>query len=382
MKDSLGFKKNMAYHILFLCIVLIGINQVFHKKQGQENTGAADGRLESRHSYSYSDILGAGASFPFPLYAKMFEAYRSEHKVRVNYQSIGSGGGVRQIRVQTIDFGATDAHLDDKQIALFKSEGKEILHIPIVLGAVVVAYNLKGFKNLKLNGAVLAGIYSGAIKKWDDEKIQSLNSNRNGESLPNKNIIAVHRSDGSGTTFVFSDFLGFSSDSWKRNVGIGKSLKWFRGALGAKGNEGVTQQIKNIPGAIGYISLNYALSAKLPIAAIQNADGKYILPSIKSVSEAASGQLPSDARVRLSGTATGGKGYPLSTFTWILVYKQQAYKGRSVKQAKELKNMLAWMLQADGQSLASPLFYAPLPKKAALQAKSILSRMLFNRQNL
>ncbi|BBM88552.1 phosphate-binding protein PstS [Spirochaetota bacterium] len=324
------------------------------------------------------NIIGAGASFPYPLYAKMFNRYYKETGTKINYQSIGSGGGIRQLKASVIEFGATDTFLNDDDLAQITAKGQKALHIPIVLGAVSVTFNLKNnSKKLNLDGSTLAEIFMGKITKWNDPKLIALNKNA---SLPNQPIIVVHRSDGSGTTAVFSGFLAYSSPAWKKQLGTGKSLNWFKGSVGAKGNEGVTAQVKSIPGAIGYISLNYALAAKLPVIAIENADKKFIAPSVATVSAAAK-KLPKDSRISLSEQPTRANGYPISTFTWIIVYQDQNYLNRTRDQAQALKNLLTWML-TDGQSETQPLHYAPLSTTAKKVALDIVKQMKFNKKPL
>jgi phosphate transport system substrate-binding protein len=294
-------------------------------------------------------INGAGATFPFPLYSKWFAEYNKLHPdLKFNYQSIGSGGGIKQITEKTVDFGASDAPMSEDELK--KAPG--VVHIPTVLGADVVVCN-GAPEGLKLSGEVLGDIFLGKITKWNDPKIAALNA---GAKLPDVAITVAHRSDGSGTTYVFTDYLAKVSPEWKTKVGAGKSVKWPVG-LGGKGNEGVTGIVKSTPGAIGYVELAYANQNKLPTASIKNADGTFVKPTIESISEAAAGvTLPADYRVSITD-AKGKNSYPISSFTYLLVYKDQTEPAKG----KALVQFLWWAIH-DGQKLAGPLDYAPLPK--------------------
>jgi phosphate transport system substrate-binding protein len=299
-------------------------------------------------------LTGAGATFPNPIYTKWFDAYHKETGVRINYQSIGSGGGIRQFTEGTVDFGATDAPMTDEQVARVKGN---VLHIPTVLGAVVATYNLPslGKAPLRFDGPTLAAIFLGRVTKWTDPRISALNP---GVSLPDQDIIVVHRSDGSGTTFIFTDYLSKVSPDWKGKVGKATSVEWPIG-LGGKGNEGVTQQVKQTDGAIGYVELIYAISNALPYAWIKNRESVFVEPSLKSVSAGAAGaRLGPDTDFRVSITDAPGKdSYPLSSFTWLLIGKEDP---DSVK-ARLLRNFLRWMLRPEAQRMAADLHYAPLP---------------------
>ena len=264
----------------------------------QARTDTAGGIAPAQYTSSGADLTGAGATFPAPLYSKWFDAYATKPGVKINYQPIGSGGGIRQLSEQTVDFGATDAPMSDAELG--KAKGGPVLHIPTALGAVVVIYNLPNVSaGLKLTGDVLAAIYLGQFTKWNDPRIASLNA---GVALPSSDILVVHRSDGSGTTYVFSDYLASVSPAWATKPGKGKELQWPVG-LGAKGNDGVSGQVKQTPGAIGYTELAYATQNKLTTAAIKNANGEFMAPSIESVTAAASGavaKLPPDTDYRVS----------------------------------------------------------------------------------
>lgn len=306
------------------------------------------------------DLDGAGATFPYPLYSKWFSDYARETGVRINYQSIGSGGGIRQLTAGTVDFGASDAPMTDTEMAKLESP---VLHLPTVLGAVVVTYNLPDVRDtLALSGPVLADIFLGRITKWNDSRIAALNR---GVTLPSSEILVVHRSDGSGTTYIFSDYLAAVSPSWKDGPGKGKELAWPTG-LGAKGNEGVAGQVKQMPGAIGYVELAYAKQNGLAYASIQNAEGTFVAPTIESVTAAAAGaagNLPADTDYRISiVNAPGADAYPISSFTYLLVYANQP----DAKKAEALIGFLRWYLR-EGEKSASSLDYAPLPPSIVSQ---------------
>ena len=301
-------------------------------------------------------INGAGATFPYPIYSKWFDAYtKVDPSVRFNYQSIGSGGGQKQILAQTVDFGASDGPMSDDNLA--KAPGK-LLHIPTVAGAVVVTYNVSGNPTLKFDGDTIAGIFLGEIKKWNDPKIAALNS---GVSLPDQEIVVVHRSDGSGTTFIWTDYLSKISPEWKTKVGNNTSVNWPSG-IGGKGNEGVAGQVKQTPGAIGYVELIYAIQNKMPYAEIKNAAGEFIKPTLESVTAAlATANIPDDFRFSMTN-APGKDAYPIAGATWLLVYEQQ----KDATKGKKLVEFLKWA-EKDGEKMAKDLDYAPLPE--ALQAR-------------
>lgn len=313
--------------------------------------------LLSLSSFAAETVLinGAGATFPYPLYAKWFSTYREVDKsVEFNYQSIGSGGGIRQFLAGTTDFGASDAPMKDDELAQSKVP---ILHIPATLGAVAVTFNLPGVKDsLNLTPEVLSKIFMGDIKKWDDEEILKLNPK---VVMPkNQYIIVCYRSDGSGTTAVFTEYLEKVSPDWKKRIGSGKSVKWPAG-LGGKGNEGVSSLVKQNPGSIGYVEMNYAFENKFPVFAIKNAKGDFVLPSVKSVTKAAEASLkslPEDFRVSIT-EAAGSDVYPISAYTYLLIYqKMESHKG------KKIVEFLKWSM-GKGQTMASGLNYAPLPNQ-------------------
>ncbi len=296
-------------------------------------------------------INGAGATFPYPIYSKWFDEYaKVDPSVRFNYQSIGSGGGQKQILAQTVDFGASDGPMSDDNLA--KAPGK-LLHIPTVAGADVVAYNLPGNPVLKLDPDAIAGVFLGQIKKWNDPKITALNP---GIKLPDQDIVVVHRSDGSGTTYIWTDYLSKISSEWKQKVGTNTSVNWPTG-LGGKGNEGVAGQIKQTPGALGYVELIYAVQNKMPYADVKNASGEFVKASLESITAAmATAQIPDDFRFSMTN-APGKDAYPIAGATWLLVYEQQ----KDAMKGKKLVEFLKWATK-DGEKMARDLQYAPLPE--------------------
>jgi phosphate transport system substrate-binding protein len=305
---------------------------------------------------SGADLTGAGATFPYPLYSKWIDAYATRANVRINYQSIGSGGGIRQLSEQTVDFGATDAPMSDAELA--KAKGGAVLHIPTALGAVAVVYNLPGVSQpVRLDGDVLAAIYQGQVTRWSDARIAALNA---GAQLPSSDILVVHRSEGSGTSYVFTDYLAAVSPGWAAKPGKGKEVQWPVG-LGAKGNEGVAGQVKQTPGAIGYVELAYANQNRMSTAMLRNAAGEFVAPAISSVTAAAaaaSARLGASTDYRVSIVNAAGAGaYPISSFTWILVYQKQA----DAAKGKKITDFLTWAL-SEGQALEAALDYAPLPE--------------------
>lgn len=319
-------------------------------------------------------LQGAGATFPNPLYQKWLSEYGKLHSnVRIDYQSIGSGGGIKQLKEQTVDFGASDAPMKEDDL---KSAPGEVLHIPTVLGAVVITYNLQGVNQpLKFSSEVIADIFLGKIKKWNDPKIAADNS---GVTLPANDITVVHRSDGSGTSAVFTDYLSKVSAEWKEKVGSGTSPSWPIG-IGGKGNEGVTGQVKNTPNTIGYVELAYAVQNKLPVAQIKNASGNFIEPSIDAVTAAASASAantPEDLRVSITNAA-GPQAYPISSYTYILVFKQQ----KDAAKGKALVDFLWWGIH-DGEQFAKELQYAPLPADIVKRAEGKISSITAGGQAL
>ncbi len=311
-------------------------------------------------------INGAGATFPYPLYSKWFDEYaRIDPSARFNYQSIGSGGGIRQIIARTVDFGATDGPMTDEQL---KAAPGEIFHIPTVLGAVVGTYNLAGNPKLRFTPDVLADVFLGKITKWNDDRLAALNP---GVSLPSQSIVVVHRSDGSGTTYIWVDYLSGVSPEWAQKVGRGTSVNWPVG-LGGKGNEGVAGQVKNTPGALGYVELAYAVQNKLPVGVIRNQAGKFVEPTIESTTAAAAGvDMPADFRVSLTNPPNPDA-YPMASFTWLLGYKGQPDEAKGRTLVKFL-----WWATHDGQKFARDLLYAPLPPQVVRPIEAKLREIRF-----
>ena len=303
----------------------------------------------------HADLLinGAGATFPYPIYSKWFDVYAKENPgIKFNYQSIGSGGGIRMLSNHTVDVGASDAPLTDQQLS--DAPGK-ILHFPSVMGAVVIAYNIPGFTGtLRLTGPLVADIFGGKVTKWSDDKIRALNP---GAALPDQDIVVCHRSDGSGTSYIFTDYLSKVSSAWASDPGKGTAVKWPIG-LGGKGNEGVTALVQQTPGAIGYVELIYALNNHIPYAELQNKAGNWVPASLAGVTAAAAsaaGSMPSDFRVSITD-APGADAYPISSFTYLIVYQKQTNK----EIGDQIKKFLGWAV-TDGQKYVPDLKYAPLP---------------------
>ena len=320
----------------------------------------------SKQSEKRIEIQGTGATFPYPLYSKWaLEYQKAAPRIRINYQSSGSGGGIRQITERIVDFGASDTPMTERELA--RVSGK-LLHIPTTLGAVVLAYNLPGVSKLNLSPEVIAGIFLGEVKRWNEPAIAKLNA---GVALPNRPITVVYRTDGSGTTAVFTEYLSKTSATWKEKVGTGKSVK-FPVGLGSKGNEGVSGQLKMIPGGIGYVELAYAKQAKLSYATVQNSKGQFVEPSLESVTAAAgsmSEAMPDDLRMSIVD-APGELAYPLGTFTYILVYEEQP----DLEKGRELAEFLWWAIH-EGQRIGTALHYAPLPSQVVTKIEAKLRCM-------
>ncbi len=332
-------------------------------------------------AFAQGALTGAGATFPYPLYAKMFEAYHQETGVQVNYQAIGSGGGQRQLLQKTVNFAASDAPLTDKQMVEYKQQtGSEVLHIPMALGAVVVTYNIPGGSagtHLKLTGSVLTNVFLGKIKMWNDPRIQSLNPEI---KLPAMPITVVHRSDGSGTSYVFTQYLSKVSPTWQQQVGFSTSVDWPTG-LGGKGNQGVAGLVQQTPGSFGYVELIYAIQNKLPYAELKNKSGNYILPSLASVKKAADGvELPADGRVSLTDTAAA-QGYPISTFTYILLYRNMVLNNDTEAKALAVKKLVGWMA-TKGQQYNEPLDYSALAPSVVKFDEGQLAKLEYKGQPL
>jgi phosphate transport system substrate-binding protein len=307
-----------------------------------------------------TNLNGAGATFPTPIYSKWFSEYNKLHPdIKINYQSIGSGGGIKQVQAGTVDFGASDGPMTDEQLA---ATPFKVVHIPTVLGADVPTYNLPGVsKDLKFEGGVLADIFLGNIKKWNDPRLAKANP---GVKFPNSDIVVVHRSDGSGTTYIWTDFLSKVSPEWKKKVGTGTSVSWPVG-IGGKGNEGVSGVVKQTEGSIGYVELIYAVQNKMDYGSVQNVAGQFIKADLASVTAAAASVKDMPADYRVSITNAPGKGvYPVSSFTWLLVPVKWSDAGKK----KVFIDFLNWMV-GPGQSMTSTLSYAPLPASVAAKVK-------------
>lgn len=316
--------------------------------------------------FAQTQLNAAGATFPYPMYSKWFNEYHKQHpEVQINYQSIGSGGGIRQVVSGTVDFGASDGPMSDEQLSQAKTK---ILHIPTVLGAVVPAYNIPGVKQeLKFTPEVLAGIFLGKINNWNDAAIAKSNP---GVSLPNQPIIVVHRSDGSGTTYIFTDYLSKVSGEWKSTAGKGTSVKWPVG-LGGKGNEGVAGMVRQMDGSIGYVELIYALQNNISYGSVKNAAGEFVKATLESTTAAAASVKNMPADFRVSITNAPGKGvYPIASFTWLLVPAQ--FKEGS--KANIMKDFLTWMLDK-GESMTQALSYAPLPKEVSDKVRATIPQI-------
>lgn len=316
-------------------------------------------------------INGAGATFPNPIYSKWFDEYHKKNaNIQINYQSVGSGAGIRQVTEGTVDFGASDGPMDDEHLKAFQDKhGFGVLHFPTVLGAVVPTYNIPGVTAaLNFTPEALAGIYLGKITKWNDPAITGANT---GVNLPSAEIVVVHRSDGSGTTYCWTDYLSKISEEWKSKVGTGASVNWPVG-LGGKGSEGVTGQIKNAPNSIGYVELIYAVSNNIPYGSVKNSSGSVVKADLASVSEAAAAaakSMPDDFRVSITNP-TGKKAYPIATFTWLLIPEKFSDPGKR----DAMKGFLTWML-ADGQNYAEQLSYAKLPKEVVAKEKKAIGKV-------
>lgn len=315
------------------------------------------------------ELSGAGATFPLPFYNVVFEQFAGINGDAVAYGGIGSGGGVRNLRDKIVDFAGSDAYLSDKEM----TEMAPVIHIPTCMGAVVVAYNLEGVNELRLSGDVVADIFAGKIKMWNDERLAALNP---GIKLPAEAIIPVFRSDGSGTTFVFTDYLTKVSPQWAATYGTGKSVN-FPAGQAAKGNPGVAGVIRQTKNSIGYLGSEYAFAQKVPYAKIQNAHGDFVLPTSESISAAASGTIPADTRCSITNADAAGA-YPISTFTWMIIYKEQNYSNRSKEQAVATLELLQYLLSDEAQHITSEVHYAPLPAKAKELSLKNLKTVTYN----
>lgn len=360
--------RNLKIQSLFIAGLLVTMfgmtacNGSGNKTSGSDSTSAG--------SSSDQEILGGGSTFDNPLFSKQFSEYNKQTGIKVNYQSIGSGAGIQQLISQTVDFGASDAPMNPKQDS---TAGAAVLNIPITCGAVVVSYNLPDVKDtLMFTPSVLADIYLGNIKKWNDPKIAAINK---GVKLPSLSIVVAHRSDGSGTTAIFTSYLSKVSDEWKTNVGTSTSVNWPTG-VGGKGNEGVAGIVKQTPGGIGYNELAYALQNKMQYGKMQNKSGNYIVPTIASTSASANVELPADGKVWITNT-DAPDGYPISGFSWVLVYKEQKYGNHTQAKASNMLKLLEWMIH-DGQQYGADLSYAPLPTAAVTVGENLLKSVTYD----
>lgn len=345
-------KKFLPFLIMTLAIVMMSCG-------GNKTNGVREAQ----------ELSGAGATFPLPFYNAVFENFSQVKGDVVAYGGIGSGGGVRNLRDKIVDFAGSDAFLTDKEMA----DMDPVVHIPTCMGAVVVAYNLDGVKDLMLTGEVIADIFAGEIKMWNDRRIAALNPD---VILPNEAIIPVFRSDGSGTTFVFTDYLTKVSSMWKDKFGAGKSVNFPTGQA-AKGNPGVAGVISNTRYSIGYVGSEYAFAQKIPYASIKNTKGEFVLPSSTTISAAASGVIPTDTRCSITNADAAGA-YPISTFTWLIIYKEQNYSDRSKEQAEATIDLLKYILSAQVQNMTSEVNYAPLPAKARELSMKNLKTVTYN----
>ena len=344
---------------IFSSIMTLAIALAFTACGGNSNDGGRKAQ----------ELSGAGATFPLPFYNVVFENFAQVNGDAVAYGGIGSGGGVRNLRDKIVDFAGSDAFLSDKEMA----EMNPVIHVPTCMGAVVLAYNLDGVSELKLSGEVIADIFAGNIKMWNDERLAALNPDA---TLPAEAIIPVFRSDGSGTTFVFTDYLTKVSPMWASNFGAGKSVN-FPSGQAAKGNPGVAGVIKQTKNSIGYVGSEYAFAQKIQYAKIQNLRGEFVLPSSATISAAASGEIPSDTRCSITNADAAGA-YPISTFTWMIIYKEQNYSDRSKEQAIATLDLLKYILSDEAQKITSEVHYAPLPAKAKELSMTNLKAVTFD----
>ena len=344
---------------IFLSIVALTFAIAMTSCGGNTNNGARKAQ----------ELSGAGATFPLPFYNVVFEQFAEVNGDAVAYGGIGSGGGVRNLRDKIVDFAGSDAFLSEKEM----SDMNPVIHIPTCMGAVVLAYNLEGVDELRLTGEIIADIFAGEIKMWNDERIKELNPQA---LLPSEAIIPVFRSDGSGTTFVFTDYLNKVSPMWASRFGAGKSVN-FPAGQAAKGNPGVAGVIKQTKNSIGYVGSEYAFAQKIAYAKIQNQQGEFVAPSSASISASASGEIPSDTRTSITNSDAKGA-YPISTFTWMIIYKEQNYSDRSKEQAIATLDLIQYILSDEAQKITAYVHYAPLPTKAKEISLSNLKTVTYN----
>ncbi|MBQ2979513.1 MAG: phosphate ABC transporter substrate-binding protein PstS [Bacteroidaceae bacterium] len=344
---------------IFQSVMTIAIALAMVACGGNTNNGSREAQ----------ELSGAGATFPLPFYNVAFEQFAQVNGDQVAYGGIGSGGGVRNLRDKIVDFAGSDAFLSDAEMA----EMSPVVHVPTCMGAVVVAYNLDGVNELNLSGEIIADIFAGEIKMWNDERLAALNPN---VKLPSETIIPVYRSDGSGTTFVFTDYLTKVSPMWASKYGAGKSVN-FPAGQAAKGNPGVASIIKQTKNTIGYVGSEYAFAQKIPFAHVENKHGEFVLPSSTTISAAASGEIPVDTRCSITNSDAAGA-YPISTFTWIIIYKEQNYSDRTKEQAEATLDLLNYILSDEAQNITSEVHYAPLPAKAKELSMSNLKTVTYD----
>ncbi len=319
-------------------------------------------------------LTAAGATFPMPYYNMVMKEYTQKTGVEITYGGIGSGGGIRSLADRVVDFGATDAYLEDEQLADLAAE---VVHIPTVIGAVVIAYNLPGVEDLKLSDELLEKIFMGEITRWNHPLMRQNNPDI---TFPDLEINVIYRSDGSGTTHIFSDYMSKISPAWEKKVGTGKALQWPAG-MGAKGNPGVAGTIKQTQGSIGYIGSEYAFAQRIQTASVQNSSGNYVLPTTASVSASAKGNIPEDTRVMLTNSADP-EAYPISGFTWIILYKEQNYNNRSKMQATTTVEFLNWLVSEEAQGMAEKVHYSPLAEATVEKAKKVLRSVTYDGEPL
>jgi phosphate transport system substrate-binding protein len=361
--NFLNLKSALAMGALLAMVSLSSCNGGGSASENKSDS-AATGNSDA------NTLIGAGSSFDNPLFSKMFSEYNKSNGLRINYQSVGSGAGIAQLTSKTVDFGASDATMNAKQDS---AVSVPVIHIPVTAGAVVLSYNLPEIKDtLNLTPTVLADIFIGKITKWNDPRIAAINK---GVKLPSTGIVIAHRSDGSGTTNIFTTYLAKVSEEWSTKVGKGSSVNWPAG-LGGKGNEGVAGTIKQTPGAVGYIELAYAIQNNMPFAKMQNKAGYFITPTIASVTAAANVSIPADSKISLTNT-DAADGYPISGFSWVLIYKEQKYNDRTLDRATRLLKLLSWMIH-DGQQYSAPLNYAPLSPAAVTTGDAILKSATYD----
>lgn len=343
-----------------LCFLILTFLFSCNNKSGP-NKGSSGG----------TTISGAGATFPYPYYNIVFRDYmRLNSNVVVNYGAIGSGGGIRSLRDKSVDFGASDAFLTEKELA---SMNAPVIHIPTCMGGIVMAYTLSGVDSLRLTGPLISAIYLGKITRWNDYRIVAINPN---VKLPDLEITPVYRSDGSGTTFNFSDYLCDVSPEWEKIMGKGKALKWNAG-IAAKGNPGVAGLIQQTEGAIGYIGSEYSLTLGLPSAQLKNKAGNFVSASLESISAAAKTSLPDDMRAAITNVDNPGA-YPMSLFTWLLVYEELNYGNRTLAEAQELVSLLNYIISTEGQQVATRINYAPLSEEAIKKTRKLIGKLTYD----